>query len=66
MLTGVINEKIKQLQPPKPTCSTCKYLFGNGCGNWQNLVLVKDEIANRPNKFGCIYHSDYEVKDESN
>lgn len=63
---ATILEKVKQIQPPRPTCSTCNYFitdkdvskFKNGCSK---LVW---RVEFEPTIFGCSGHADYEVTDE--
>lgn len=67
-----LENKLKQLQPPKPpTCATCKSLNGKAMSYCQNYrtdqVIGRAEIADEYieilniNDFGCIHHSDYEA-----
>lgn len=46
---------LQNLQPPRPTCSTCKYYSASdsSCDNWD---VVGDPSHDG---FGCIEHSDY-------
>lgn len=50
-----ITTLLKNLQPPRPTCSTCKYYSASdsSCDNWD---VVGDPSHDG---FGCIEHSDY-------
>ena len=75
------NKMLDELQPPRPTCSTCNYINLECNSNTYGGVLCKNLNAlNADGKvastsggynirikdiknFGCIHHSDYEVKD---
>lgn len=69
ILNGLDNivEKTKNLQPPRPTCSTCKYLHDTPdewprCNAWRKNQAISDMTDNdisNPEKMGCIHHSDY-------
>lgn len=50
-----LDKMIEKLQPPRPTCSTCKYYSASdsSCDNWD---VVGDPSHDG---FGCIEHSDY-------
>ena len=55
---SVLHEKIKQLQPPRPTCVTCnKHKSNGGIGllHLTHCTMVKEY----PTQFSCIQHSDY-------
>lgn len=72
---GVLIDKIDSLQPPKLTCSTCKYCIQTkqNCGDGiiaEHYNCISDNVSwdmlpyiEEPSNFGCIHHSDYEVKD---
>lgn len=66
VMTVKFNQLMEELQPPRPTCSTCRYFitdkdvskFKNGCSK---LVW---RVEFEPTRFGCNGHADYEVRDE--
>lgn len=69
---ATILEKVKQLQPPKPTCATCEHYNSE----WSSFGICKKKIRDSEPppeyegcnlvgiNFGCIHHSDWEAKDE--
>lgn len=58
-----VNKLVRELQPPRPTCSTCKHFIPSisldACIN-KDSELYRKGLNGK--KFGCIYHSDYESK----
>lgn len=53
--------KLNNLQPPRPTCSTCKRHDLNGGHGLCSLTHCHILRLEPSDQFCCIHHSDYEV-----
>jgi hypothetical protein len=69
-LADIVN-KTMQLQPPRPTCSSCKqytlqYINSGTCSRKVDTYDEKSESPQRfvEHNFNCAWHSDYESHDE--
>lgn len=68
---SILENTIKQLQPPRPTCSNCNYCKNYSmdyddyyrCSHdkidWNMMPYIEEPVV-----FGCIHHSDYEAQNE--
>jgi hypothetical protein len=69
---ATILDKVKILQPPRSTCSTCRHLHPdyNYSDSWdfcskKGILTEYSTVQNEDaSTFGCIHHSDYEVNNE--
>jgi len=57
----LIADKVNHLQPSRPTCSSCNYIYRTKHKPLIDVCtkLVWD-IGFEPTKFGCNQHSDYD------
>ncbi len=57
-----VDKMLNELQPPRPTCSSCKELAGLHLQSCLDIVCHKEELTiYDPDIQNCIHHSDYEV-----
>lgn len=67
ILNGLDNivEKTKNLQPPKPTCSTCKFIKIATIAPFPFCSKGVLDVIHSNVTTSCIYHSDYGAENEA-
>lgn len=60
-LEHLVIYELKELQPDKPKCSTCKYLKQESKQSWcgyEDSPIMEFYTEYNPENFGCIYHEE--------